>query len=334
MAKYLAIGVGSPNDKKELEKGLPLLDGKTIEQHFTDTDIRLLKDGPLEVSCHRTPKRAEAYARDLQKMTEQDQVVALLFGGLSFALPGIFSSHTSSLPIIGVPAYSSSTHGGGLDSLTAVSNIPEGTVVGGAPLHHPDHPSLDKAVLIAEKILNMDSPGVHIIAPTSHKQTDAIRQILNPPKGRSDNDTKGVFGIGYLQRVEPIGGEKYDLAITVSENNSILTTCDRVSSIALQCMVPRSYPGAPSEGAKKRMKYNDFIETVLTLDRTQNTLYFAKAKNAALFLARCMSLHNPGIRDLLLTYHAQKQKETEDKYKITDEEKEKGPHRLSRADFG
>ncbi len=282
---YIVFGVGSPSDLPAFEKTYRSLGDKTINHYLDGKGIKHL-EGPLKISCHRTLDRVISYAQELENYskTSDERIIAILFGGLSFALPGIFSSQTSTIPIIGVPAYTE-TSGGGLDSATAVYNLPAGTVVGGAPPHSEYNTSLDKAVLIAEKILKMEINQAKLTFLTSE----------NPKitKELFDGNFQQLFSRSYFK------SEIFLSNLTDAKN---LKSHDHQTYLSLQSKNP------------KTKSLTELIDTLSALKDTNNTLYFGELENAVLFLARALALNSDGLKKKLIEHHKQKTEETEKKY--------------------
>ncbi|MBW2972493.1 AIR carboxylase family protein, partial [Candidatus Woesearchaeota archaeon] len=258
--------------------------------------IWTLRDGPLVVSCHRTLDRALSYARQAEELAEGNddlnRVVVVLFGGLSFALPGIMASHMPTVPVIGVPAYSGSINGGDFDATTGVYNLPPGTVVGGAPQHSYESPSLDKAVLIAEKILNTSNQQANVSGP------EDILEKLTGLLGRKK------LGVPHSSSSVP---EENAVNLNVSDRPERLVAWNNASYLALQCVLPGK------EGSSDE-RTGEFANTIWELDLTDNTLYFGRPENAALFLARVMGVASPGLRERLRQYRVKEQESTAAKY--------------------
>ncbi|MFC1741811.1 phosphoribosylaminoimidazolesuccinocarboxamide synthase [Nanoarchaeota archaeon] len=289
MKKYVIIGMGSPSDVKAFEKSYDSLGG-TISSYL-DRKGLLHTQQPVIVSCHRTLKRVVSYAleTELHADHEERRVVVILFGGLSLALPGIFSSETTTLPVIGVPALASGVHGGGIDAATAVYNLPPGTVVAGVPVHSEKNPSLDKAILIAEKILDATNPKVAIVSEKDTKQLQKAKS------------TAGVFDMKY-NHMKDVSKDLPEITLHIAEDNYYLKSCDDAATIALQCIAP------------KEDSYSDFTSTLEELDKTKNTLYFSNAVNATLFVARVMGLSDTTMREQLMTYKKEQEEGILNKY--------------------
>ncbi len=304
MKRYIIAGVGSPSDLESFGQKYDSLGGMNISDYLSSKGILHLPR-PLVVSCHRTLKRVVSYAleSELHAAADEDRkVVVVLFGGMSLALPGIFSAESVTLPIIGVPA-AAGVHGGGLDAATAVYNIPPGTVVAGVPVHYKDNPSLDKAILIAEKILDLDSDDVSVVCSENSKDLSKIDLILNSEKGCSHNTSPGIFGVPHEHRKGC--KDKAMISVHVASSSLGIGECDRVSHIALQCRVP---------SADKVDDQDSFIDTLKVLGRTKNTLYFGSSTNAALFLVRILALGDASLRAKLLEYKELQRTDTELKY--------------------
>ncbi len=283
--KCIIFGVGSPNDLAAFEKKYPSLGWKTINEYLSGQGIAHLKE-PLKISCHRTLGRVVSYAQELETYSRinENRIVAVLFGGLSFALPGIFSTQTSTIPIIGVPARSN-THGGSLDSTTAVYNLPLGAVVGGAPLHSDNNTSLDKAVLIAEKLLCIESNNVKLAGSKEHFQN--CEEILG---------TDQAYCLFANKRA------RFKIILSSQSNDKSLLSNDQKCHLALQS---RKYNPNNKE---------EFTSTVSSLQKTSNTLYFSNPKNIALFLSKILALSSDNAKEKLIRHHKLKAVETEKKY--------------------
>jgi phosphoribosylcarboxyaminoimidazole (NCAIR) mutase len=313
MAEYMVLGMGSPSDVKAFEREYESLGSKTVDSYLEGKGILRLKDGPLQVSCHRTLDRAIGYAREVEGLEENHQgkasrVVLVLFGGMSFALPGIMASEMPTVPVIGVPAYSGSTYGGGLDSATAVYNLPPGTVVAGAPLHSDEVPSLDTAVLIAEKILrlNLRRRPVLICPDEDEKSLKTVRKILDRPETPGRIDASGGFHIDYEEQ-RKLGTDCPSIALNIYRKDEDILWCDRASSLALQCKLPVK--------AEDRLAAGEaFACTMEELMGTKNTLYFGRPENAALFLARVVGMLSPSLRSDLRQYRRLQEAAAMEKY--------------------
>lgn len=308
MTDTIIFGIGSPSDNEQFQRRYKSLGDKSIESYLAGKGIRHTKE-PILVSCHRTLERVVEYARDVEEYSRENRTVVVLFGGLSFALPGIFASHAATVPIIGVPAHST-THGGGLDSSTAVYNLPPGTVVGGAPVHYDNPTSLDKAVLIAEYILKPERKDVTLIAPhESSKHTAEAKKILNPPDLRDIHNSRieGIFFIQYTHQKALKASDRFGITLNITDSNSDIGLCDSRSMLSLQCRMAKQHK-------YRRSEYNDFAITLAALEKTDKTIYFSSPQNAALFLARALALHSCEIRQSLLEYWKNAAEEIRKKY--------------------
>ncbi|MFH1669470.1 MAG: AIR carboxylase family protein [Candidatus Woesearchaeota archaeon] len=275
--RYILLAVGSPSDLKEFEKTYPALGNLTVHEYLAKKGI-LHPKVPIVVSCHRTLKRVMSYALEAELFadTEGRRMVCVFFGGLSLALPGIFSSETSTLPIIGVPAWAK-VHGGGIDAATAVYNLPPGTVVAGAPLHSGLHPGLDRAVLCAELILDMESPEV----------------VFSPSSGDMKYNKKAqeeLAGITYSTATDT--GDTAEISLSIVDDSIELLGIDRSCVLALQCRAPTR------EDAE--LDSSSFTDTLETLEDTRNTLYFGNPANAVSFLKRILALSDRNLRQALI----------------------------------
>src|SRR4051795_13635426 len=112
-APLVGIVMGSKSDMPVMEKA-----GKELEERGIRYEMRVM-------SAHRDPEVVADYARNARM---RGLKVIIAGAGLSAALPGVCSAHTD-LPVIGVPLTSSTSVGGGLDALLAISQMPPGVPV-------------------------------------------------------------------------------------------------------------------------------------------------------------------------------------------------------------
>ncbi len=149
--KYLFLGKGSSKD--------PGFNGAEIKympyrKFMEQKGIKVVDD--VVMSCHGCPDLMSRYAREMQYLAEQGRVVAVLQGGLLFGLPSIFATQTT-FPIISVPtdcaAYTSFMVPSGHAAIATVGVEREDSTL-----------QREKALTLAERILNLGNPIVNVIA--------------------------------------------------------------------------------------------------------------------------------------------------------------------------
>ncbi len=130
-------------------------------------------------SAHRSPHRAQAYARDA---AARGLKVIIAAAGAAAHLAGVMAAETT-LPVIGVPLPSSSLQG--LDSLLATVQMPAGVPVATMALGAA---GARNAALFAAQILALGDPGLRVKVK-QHKrdleakvveQNDKIPASLHP----------------------------------------------------------------------------------------------------------------------------------------------------------
>jgi len=281
MEKYLVLGMGSPSDMGEFTKEYEGLGGLTPSDYAREHGVKVLPV-PEKLSCHNTPERPHPFADDLEDLTGDydapNKVVAVLGGGLSLQLPAIVAAHARTVPIIGVPFYSSSTFGGGLDSFTACANLPGGrAILASAPVHFKDRPSLDKAVKIAVFMLtdaeNYDVTTVY--EDRLEKKGDPAHEVLHMLGMRP-------YELHHVQSVDDISDHP-GMALNITDDVDNMLECDGTFFLAVQSVLPET-----DLGVEGRMYA--FADYVVTLNHTKTTLAVAKPVNAAEFMGRVVGL--------------------------------------------
>lgn len=302
-SKNILFLLGSFKHSRHFEEHYESLEDKTIAEYLDAKGISYT--APIPLSSYQTDRALSSIADQAELMNNPEKrVVAIAFGGDAFALPANFAAHTYTVPVIGVPFFTANNYGSGIDAFTAVANLPLDTVAGCMPIHYEKKyyenklTSLDKAVLIAEKILNLDKeiPCVdeeHILLIGPHEKsayTDRAKLVL---ERRSDIKSGEINGLGIpYKHIETLQYERYHVPINIAMSDKELLECDSKSYVALQCM-----------RYIKDKTSTDFINTIQTLDYTNNTLYFGNAGNAALFLARSLALISDDVRSRLRTFN-------------------------------
>ena len=98
----------------------------TMEKAEKELSDRGIRSEVRVMSVHHDPDVVAEYARNARMRGLR---VIIAGASLGAALPGMVAAHTD-LPVIGVPLTSSSSVGGGLDALLAISQMPPGVPVG------------------------------------------------------------------------------------------------------------------------------------------------------------------------------------------------------------
>jgi 5-(carboxyamino)imidazole ribonucleotide mutase len=107
----VAFVMGSDSDLPVVERGV-----KTVKDFGVDVEVRV-------ISAHRTPYRAEEFAK---KAEENGIGVIVAAAGKAAHLGGVLAAFTT-LPVIGLPIKSSTLDG--LDSLLSIVQMPPGIPV-------------------------------------------------------------------------------------------------------------------------------------------------------------------------------------------------------------
>ncbi len=150
MANNVMVGIvlGSAADWPSVEPAAALLKEWSIGVEVT------------VASAHRSPKRAQAYARDA---AARGVKVIIATAGAAAHLAGVLAAETI-LPVIGVPLPSSSLQG--LDSLLSTVQMPAGVPVATMALGPA---GAKNAAIFAAQILALSEPRIRDIL-SGHKQ--------------------------------------------------------------------------------------------------------------------------------------------------------------------
>ncbi len=303
MAGYLVLGMGSPSDIGEFERKYDSLGGMTPADFARSEGVKVLKE-PARLSCHNTPERPAPFAADLEAIAEggdedgRNKVVAVLGGGLSLQLPAIVAAHTQTVPVIGVPFYSSSTLGGGLDALTACANLPGGrAIIASAPIHMKDNPSLDRAVRMAVFMLKRQE--CHKTALVYDDELEEKGAAAYQSLVRLGMDSSDIHRIDWSGNKGWVG-----LALHVTDDEGSIYDCDRSFYLSVQTVLPGRDAGV-------EQRFQQFVDVALELGNTGRTLYVARPVNAAEFVGRVIGLGDMKVRAGLKGLFGEKLKVTE-----------------------
>ncbi len=134
----VAIVMGSDSD-------FPVLKGaiETLKKFGVEVDANV-------ISAHRTPKRAEEFAKGA---VDNGIEVIIAAAGKAAHLAGVMAAHTA-LPVIGLPIKSSTMDG--LDSLLSTVQMPEGIPVATVAIN-----GAKNAALLAVQMLSLRYPELH-----------------------------------------------------------------------------------------------------------------------------------------------------------------------------
>ena len=138
-APLVGIVMGSASDWPSLEPAAALLQDWGIGVEVS------------VASAHRSPKRAQAYAREAPG---RGLKIIIAAAGAAAHLAGVMAAETT-LPVIGVPLPSSSLQG--LDSLLSTVQMPAGVPVATMALGSA---GARNAALFAAQILALNDPGL------------------------------------------------------------------------------------------------------------------------------------------------------------------------------
>ncbi|MCB9783728.1 MAG: 5-(carboxyamino)imidazole ribonucleotide mutase [Candidatus Omnitrophica bacterium] len=135
----VAIMMGSPNDREQLEGGIHLL-----EEFGVEHEVNVL-------SAHRNPNQVAEY---VDKAEDRGIQVFICAAGLAAHLAGAVAAR-STLPVIGIPIQGGALNG--LDALLATVQMPRGTPV--ATMAIGKHGAVN-AALLALQILGLQDADV------------------------------------------------------------------------------------------------------------------------------------------------------------------------------
>ncbi|HHU49233.1 MAG: 5-(carboxyamino)imidazole ribonucleotide mutase [Caldicoprobacterales bacterium] len=143
----VAVVMGSDSDFPILKKCIQTLKGFHIE-----TEVHV-------ISAHRTPYRAEEFARNAES---EGIGVIIAAAGKAAHLAGVLAAYTV-IPVIGLPIKSSTMDG--LDSLLSMVQMPKGVPVATVAIN-----GAENAALLAVQILSIAQPELREALKTYRKQ--------------------------------------------------------------------------------------------------------------------------------------------------------------------
>ncbi|AZR74249.1 5-(carboxyamino)imidazole ribonucleotide mutase [Anoxybacter fermentans] len=161
----------------------------------SDSDLPIMKDAAviLEelglsyemtiISAHRTPERAEEYARTA---AERGIKVIIAGAGKAAHLAGVLAAYTP-LPVIGVPILTSSL--GGADSLYSMVQMPKGVPV---------------AVVALNGAFNAGILAAQMIGTGNLKIREAIECYKEEMKAKVNEKARKLERIGYEAYLEEV----------------------------------------------------------------------------------------------------------------------------------
>lgn len=142
-----AVVMGSDSDYPILKNCI-----KTLKQFEIETEIHV-------ISAHRTPYRAEEFARNAEK---NGIGVIIAAAGKAAHLAGVLAAYTV-IPVIGLPIKSSTMDG--LDSLLSMVQMPKGIPVATVAIN-----GAENAALLAIQILSLAHPELKEALNVHRKQ--------------------------------------------------------------------------------------------------------------------------------------------------------------------
>lgn len=175
MKKILFLGLGSKKDPGFEGIKLDYIHPPDFGLLVNDTYSKFMNDRGITVverfveSCHGCYDIMDSYSKQMQSLVEEgNRVVAILEGGLLFALPSLQSSQTT-FPIISYP----------LDLVSYQSFIvPSGhAAVATVGVDRKGHSQRIKALKLAEKILNLEVEEANIIRDDSNMLKEKLREM-------------------------------------------------------------------------------------------------------------------------------------------------------------
>ncbi len=168
MRKILFLGMGSAGDPGF---GDTQIYGKPFREYMVERGVAVIED--VVESCHGCPELMKRYSATMQKFVERrgDRVAAVLQGGLLFGLPSIQATQVT-YPIISCP----------LDYIAYTAfMVPTGhAVIAGVGIMERK-----KALVAAERMLNLEDEGVRVMCDTEGKLEAALKKHGVPANNNS-----------------------------------------------------------------------------------------------------------------------------------------------------
>lgn len=143
----VAVVMGSDSDFPILKKCI-----QTLKRLNVETEVHV-------ISAHRTPYRAEEFARNAES---EGVGVIIAAAGKAAHLAGVLAAYTV-IPVIGLPIQSSTMDG--LDSLLSMVQMPKGVPVATVAIN-----GAENAALLAVQILSIAQPELREALKTYRKQ--------------------------------------------------------------------------------------------------------------------------------------------------------------------
>lgn len=251
-------------------------------------------------SIHRTPQRTldiadqlSAFIDNVYYSDNNAGFCCVWVGGMSFQLPAVVAAYLPHTPMIAVPL-SANVIGGGLDAFISNSNLPPGIPVGVVAPHSDKKNSLPDAFLISEKIVNNYFDYVVLIPKDySCDYFDKAKSLLD--------------SLEVPYKIKEPEEDKAELCINIFDNFIDATKFDFFDGVCLSCANPTS-------------KYADItLDGILnSISKCNNSLYFTRPENAAIFAAQILSASRKGLRKNLVEYKRDAKIKYGDNPKIND----------------
>jgi 5-(carboxyamino)imidazole ribonucleotide mutase len=160
-----AVVMGSDSDYPILKKSIQMLKKFGIE-----TSVHV-------ISAHRTPYRAEEFARNAEA---EGIGVIIAAAGKAAHLAGVLAAYTT-LPVIGLPIKSSTMDG--LDSLLSMVQMPKGIPVATVAID-----GAENAALLAVQILSLAMPELKTLLK-EHK-AEMVREVIEKDQAIKEDADK------------------------------------------------------------------------------------------------------------------------------------------------
>jgi len=279
----IEIRVGSDSDLPKIKPAFDLLDALGIPY-----SVRIL-------SAHRTPRLSSEEARNLESNGFK---VCIAAAGGAAHLPGTTAAETV-IPVLGIPV--SSETFAGLDALYAIAQMPDGIPVGTIGVGQAEAAAylaaeivgIDDALIVAELRRRRKLPD---LKPAAKSRTVALLKPAGAPEGKAAD---------LMNLLRELGVEPREYAGTSAP--------ERDGARVIIALADESTFSSPAEVAART--HLPVIGVPLAAGRLAQNPYDAllgsapvagmgvnRVKNAAIFAAEIVAVHDPEVRAKVRAY--------------------------------
>ena len=279
----IEIRTGSDSDLPKIKPAFDLLDALGIP-----FSARVL-------SAHRTPRLSSEEARNLESNGFR---VCIAAAGGAAHLPGTTAAETV-IPVLGIPV--SSETFGGLDALYAIAQMPDGIPVGTLGVGQAEAAALlaagivgiDDARIVAELRKRRKLPEM---TPPARSRIVAILKPAGAPEGKIADLTKLLRELGVEPRdyAGTSAPERDGARVIVALADE--ATLSSPASLAARTHLP--VIGVPlAAGRLTENPYDALLGSAPVAGMGVN-----RVKNAAIFAAEIVGVHDPEVRSKVRAY--------------------------------